>query len=99
MERTYSISELRSILSPIFTAHGVRRAVLFGSYAKGAATSRSDVDLLVDSGLRGLAFFGLLDSVASALDTPVDLIDTSQIERGSLIEQEVLKNGVSIFGQ
>ena len=99
MNRTYSISELRTILSPIFIAHGVKRAVLFGSYAKGLATPRSDVDLLVDSGLRGLAFFGLLDSVASALDTPVDLIDTSQIERGSQIEQEVSKNGVNIFEQ
>ena len=99
MNRIYSISELRAILSPIFVAHGVKRAVLFGSYAKGLATPRSDVDLLVDSGLRGLAFFGLLDSVASALDTPVDLIDTSQIERGSQIEQEVSKNGVNIFEQ
>lgn len=99
MNRIYSISELRAILSPIFVAHGVKRAVLFGSYAKGLATPRSDVDLLVDSGLRGLAFFGLLDSVVSALDTPVDLIDTSQIERGSQIEQEVSKNGVNIFEQ
>ena len=99
MNRTYSISELQTILSPIFVAHGVKRAVLFGSYAKGLATPRSDVDLLVDSGLRGLAFFGLLDSVASALDIPVDLIDTSQIERGSQIEREVSKNGVSIFEQ
>ena len=99
MNRIYSISELQTILSPIFVAYGVKSAVLFGSYAKGSATPRSDVDLLVDSGLRGLAFFGLLDSVASALDTPVDLIDTSQIERGSQIEQEVSKNGVSIFEQ
>lgn len=99
MDRTYSIAELQAILSPIFVAHGVKRAVLFGSYAKGLATPHSDVDLLVDSGLRGLAFFGLLDSVASALDTPVDLIDTSQIEHGSRIEQEVSKSGVSIFEQ
>ena len=99
VNRTYSISELQTILSPIFVAHGVKSAVLFGSYAKGSATPHSDVDLLVDSGLRGLAFFGLLDSVASALDTPVDLIDTSQIERSSQIEQEVSQNGVSIFEQ
>lgn len=99
MERVYSISELRTILTPIFAAHGVKSAILFGSYAKGSATTRSDVDLLVDSGLRGLAFYGLLDSVASALDTPVDLIDTSQIEQGSRIEQELSKSGVSIFEQ
>ena len=37
MGAAYSIAEIQRILNPIFTAHGVRRAVLFGSYAKGCA--------------------------------------------------------------
>ena len=73
--------------------------MLFGSYAKGVATPRSDVDLVVDSGLRGLAFFGLLESVATALDTPVDLIDVSRIEHGSRIDREAAQSGVKIFEQ
>ncbi len=99
MDKVYTIPELKTILSPVFAEHGVKRAVLFGSYAKGVATPRSDVDLVVDSGLRGLAFFGLLESVATALDTPVDLIDVSQIERGSRIDKEVAQSGVKIFEQ
>lgn len=99
MDKVYTIPELKTILSPVFAEHGVKRAVLFGSYAKGVATPRSDVDLVVDSGLRGLAFFGLLESVATALDTPVDLIDVSQIERGSRIDREVAQSGVKIFEQ
>ena len=99
MDKVYTIPELKTILSPVFAEHGVKRAVLFGSYAKGSATPRSDVDLVVDSGLRGLAFFGLLESVATALDTPVDLIDVSQIERGSRIDKEVEQSGVKIFEQ
>ena len=99
MDKVYTIPELKTILSPVFAEHGVKRAVLFGSYAKGSATPRSDVDLVVDSGLRGLAFFGLLESVATALDTPVDLIDVSQIERGSRIDREVEQSGVKIFEQ
>ena len=99
MDKVYTIPELKTILSPVFAEHGVKRAVLFGSYAKGAATPRSDVDLVVDSGLRGLAFFGLLESVATALDTPVDLIDVSQIELGSRIDREVAQSGVKIFEQ
>ena len=99
MDKVYTIPELKTILSPVFAEHGVKRAVLFGSYAKGVATPRSDVDLVVDSGLRGLAFFGLLESVATALDTPVDLIDVSQIERGSRIDMEVAQCGVKIFEQ
>ena len=99
MDKVYTIPELKTILSPVFAEHGVKRAVLFGSYAKGSATPRSDVDLVVDSGLRGLAFFGLLESVATALDAPVDLIDVSQIEHGSRIDREVEQSGVKIFEQ
>ena len=98
MGKLYTLSELKNTLNPIFEQFGVRKAVLFGSYAKGLATPRSDVDLFVDSGLRGLAFFGLLDGIASALDVPVDLIDASQVDKGSLIEQEIGRSGVQIYG-
>lgn len=98
MSKVYTVAELQRVLDPVFARFGVKRAVLFGSYAKGQAGEGSDVDLLVDSGLRGLAFFGLVDSVASALEVPVDLIDASQIDRGSRIEQEIAGSGVQIYG-
>ena len=98
MDRVYTVSELQNILTPIFQHNGVRHAILFGSYAKGFATPRSDVDLLVDSGLRGLAFFGLLEDVSTALDTPVDLLDVSQITTNSQIANEIRESGVRIYG-
>ncbi len=98
MSKVYTVAELQQALDPVFARFGVRKAVLFGSYAKGKATEGSDVDLYVDSGLRGLAFFGLLDSVVSALEVPVDLIDASQIDRGSGIEREIAGSGVLIYG-
>ena len=98
MNATYSISELKDILSPVFEQYGVRKATLFGSYAKGLANNQSDVDLLVDSGLRGLAFFGLLESVVNSLQVPVDLIDVTQIEQNSTINQEIRQSGVEIYG-
>ena len=99
MERTYSYDEIRAALTPVFKQYGVRSATLFGSYAKGNATEKSDVDILVDSGLHGLSFFGLLEGVVTALRVPVDLIDVSQIEKGSLIEQEIHRSGVRLFEQ
>lgn len=56
MDRIYTLPEIQSILTPVFSRHDVRCATLFGSYAKRNATERSDVDILVDSGLCGLAF-------------------------------------------
>ena len=98
MSRIYTLAELQSTLDPVFRQYGVKKAVLFGSYAKGNATEGSDVDLYVDSGLRGLAFFGLLDGVASALEVPVDLIGASQVDHGSRIEDEIARSGVLIYG-
>ena len=98
MSKVYTLSELQKILAPIFQQNGVKQAILFGSYAKGLATTKSDVDLLVDSGLRGLAFFGLLEDVATAIDAPVDLLDVSQIEKNSRIDREIRKSGVAIYG-
>ena len=83
MDTIYTLNEIKTMLDPVFSQYGIRSALLFGSYAKGSANRRSDVDILVDSGLRGLQFFGLLESVNSALKIPVDLIDVSQIEPGS----------------
>ena len=99
MNAVYTIDELKSTLNPIFKEQGVKRAVLFGSFAKGLADEKSDVDILVDSGLRGLAFFGLLESVATALKVPVDLIDVRQVESGSPVDDEIRRSGVVIYEQ
>lgn len=93
----YSIAELKKILTPIFADHRVERATLFGSYVKGTADTRSDVDILVDTELRGLAFYGLLDEVANTLRFPVDLIARRQLEKGSPMEQEIKDTGVIIY--
>ena len=57
------------------------------------------MDILVDSGLHGLAFYGLLEDVVTTLDKPVDLLDTTQIVAQSEVEQEIVNNGVIIYGE
>lgn len=61
----YVKEQIKIILSPIFQTHNIQSAVLFGSYAKGTPQENSDIDILVDSGLHGLAFYGLLEDVAN----------------------------------
>ena len=38
-DKIYTIDEIRAIASPIAKAHGVAAPYLFGSYARGDATS------------------------------------------------------------
>ena len=96
-DTVYSISKIQSLLLPVFEAYPVKKAVLFGSYAKGIASQNSDVDILVDSGLKGLAFFGLLEDVVTALDKNVDMLDTSQVIPDSVVDREIAKSGVLIY--
>ena len=94
----YSVAEIKQTLRPIFDKYEVKKAILFGSYVKGLADSRSDVDIVVDSGLKGLAFYGLLGEISDALRFPVDCIEMRQIEKGSEMEKEIDETGVTIYG-
>lgn len=96
-DSVYTIDEIKAILEPVFRRNGVRKAVLFGSYGRGLANSKSDIDILVDSQLRGLAFFGLLEDVVEALQKDVDLIDSRQISDQSEIYREISLTGIEIY--
>ena len=96
MDSIFSPLELRSRLSPIFTQHNVKRAVLFGSHANGTANGKSDIDLLVDSGLRGLRFVLLCEDIRTTLGRDVDLLDVTHIEKNSSIDREISSTGVVI---
>jgi len=97
LKQPYSVEQIRTILEPVFLNHGVKRAVLFGSYSKGEATPRSDVDIFVDSRLEGLAFFGLLEDVVETLKMEVDLIDRRMLKPGSDLLKEIERNGIEIY--
>ena len=92
-----NVNIVSGLLIPVFQRYGVNRAVLFGSVAKGTNGKNSDLDILVDSGLRGLRFIGLLEDVREAVKMDVDLLDVSHIEKGSPVEEEIQKTGVVIY--
>ena len=99
-ETVLSLNEIEMNLTPVFQEFGVKRAILFGSYCKGTARARSDIDLLVDSGLKGLRFVGLIEAVRNALGgKEIDLFDVSHIEKNSMIDREIKKTGVQIYAK
>lgn len=92
-----TIADVQKKVTPVLIEFGVRKAVLFGSIAKGTATEGSDMDLLVDSGLHGFDFIDLGESIRMAVDRPVDIFDVTYIRKGSRVEQEILRTGVTIY--
>lgn len=94
---TYSRENVTQVLQPVFNSYGVNKAVLFGSISSDTNTPNSDIDIMVDSGLKGLAFFGLLEDVCGLFDCPVDMIDVQDIIPGSRIDNEIKRTGVTIY--
>lgn len=61
------------------------------------ATKESDIDLLVDSGLKGFGFVGLIEDVRAAVDKDLDILDVTHVEKGSEINLEIQKSGVLMY--
>ena len=85
------------MLAPVFAAYGISCAGLFGSVAKGTATEKSGLDLLVDSKLQGLKFVGFMEAVRQAAGMPVDIFDVRHMEKDSKTDREISSTGVTIY--
>lgn len=70
---------------------------LFGSYAKGYANERSDVDLMIDTSVSGLQYFGLVEELREALHKKVDLIRLNDLSENFDLIREIMKDGIKIY--
>jgi uncharacterized protein len=67
---------------PILKKHGVKRAAIFGSVAQGTATSKSDIDFLIEYESKKKSLFDLVDlklALEEALQCKVDLLTYGSI--------------------
>lgn len=93
-----TVEKIREICTPLFERYNVRYAYLFGSYAKGKATEKSDVDLLISMPLNGLRFYEFVEVLRESLKKKVDLLDDTQLENNTALVKEILQNGIKIYG-
>ena len=93
-----TIDQIRKICGEIFKDYSVEYCYLFGSYAKGKATEKSDVDLLVAMPVDGMKFFELIEVLREQLKKKVDLLDIAQLENNPTLVQEILRDGIKIYG-
>ena len=74
MQTKESILEyLRSHKEEFKERYGVEEIALFGSYARGEATERSDVDLLVSMPSKWRLFYNLKTQIENDLSLPIDM--------------------------
>ena len=93
-----TVDEIVKTTNEIFSKYNINFCYLFGSYAKHIANEKSDVDLLIDTEITGLNFFGLIEELREALHKKVDLLKINQLENNQDLLREILKDGIKIYG-
>ena len=98
-EKIYTIEEIKSLLGEILKEFSVKKAILFGSYAKNSPTSKSDIDLVIDSEgkLLNIYFYGLLETLVEKLQKNIDLFEISEIQKDSRIYNDIQKEGIIVY--
>ena len=71
-----TLKQIKDRLRPVMEKHGIKEVYLFGSYARGEATNKSDVDIYCESGdVRTLIDAGFFqDEIEEALGKKVDIV-------------------------
>ena len=92
-----TIEQIKRVSQEVFKKYNVEFCYLFGSYAKGKANEKSDVDLLVSVPLDGLKFFELVEMLRMNLKKKVDLLDFNQLNNNPELTYEMLKDGIKIY--
>lgn len=93
-----SIERIGDVCRKILPKYDVTYCFLFGSYAKGKATPESDVDLFISTKTSGLRYFEMIEELREALHKKVDLLDQRQGEKNFELVNEILKDGVKLYG-
>lgn len=76
MGKIYTIDEIAAAVKPIAEKYGIDKVWLFGSYARGEATDKSDIDLLVDRRdfMSMFELGGMLEDLKEELKKNVDIL-------------------------
>ena len=94
----FSIFSIKTALEPVFEKYDVDRAVLFGSYATGCATKQSDVDIIVDTDLKGFKLIELYCAVQDALGgINLDLFARYELVPGGRADLDITQTGKEIY--
>lgn len=93
-----TLEEIKKVCVSILSKYPVEYCYLFGSYAKGKAKPSSDIDLLIYTTLSGLKFYGLVEELREQLRKKVDVLDQKQIIGNFELTNEILKDGIKIYG-
>lgn len=94
----YTIDEIREKAMPVAIRYGVDALSLFGSYARGDADEKSDLDFLIRKGdMKGLlSYCGMIADLEDIFHCHVDLVMKNAIKDEKFLD-EVIRDEVKLY--
>ena len=93
-----TLNEIKETVSRLVEDYPVRRVILIGSYARGDATEKSDVDLIIDYGeqLSYWDFLGLVGHMVKKMPIQVDVLGLDEIKKPDMLHN-IQQEGVIVY--
>jgi len=97
MTKKLELEEIKRKLIPILRKNKVTKAGIFGSYARGKQSRKSDVDILIEinDSVGLIEFIKLKMAIQELLRKKVDLVEYSTIRPE--IRENIIRNEISIL--
>ena len=95
--KVLTIKEIKNIIKPIMNKYGINDIYLFGSYARGEANNKSDVDIYCEKGnIKSLIDQGVMeDELEKALNKKVDVIFITAL-KDKYFEKQIKEDMIKI---
>ena len=97
-EMVLKLETIKTTVTSVLSRYDVNTCYLFGSYAKGKATGASDIDLMIVSNVEGIELYKIIDELENRFKKKVDLIRLETAIQNVKLINEILKDGVKIYG-
>ncbi|MDB5151706.1 MAG: Nucleotidyltransferase domain protein [Mucilaginibacter sp.] len=91
------LEQYQQLILPVLKRYFIKRAAIFGSFAKGNITANSDMDLLIEPE-KDFTIFKMLQleqEISELIKRKVDLVEYSAIKPS--IKEEVLLSAITIL--
>lgn len=75
-DKIYTLEEIKAIIAPIAKKYPLKNVYLFGSYARGEATEKSDIDLVMNFSetITLFTYTEIIEELEKLFDKKVDIV-------------------------
>ena len=93
-----SQNEIRSYICKLLGKYNADNAMIFGSYARGDANEKSDIDVVIFGGnnFEMTDIFSISDDVNRHFKKPVDIYEISEINKNTSLYSSIMREGVLV---